>query len=299
MLCLATVTCGSSEALSDIVLGGSSEALSQHAGSVDTPTRPVLVVGATGRTGSRTYLLLKSNGVPVRGLVQNRSKARQVLGCVRCDAEEGIFVGDVTDPETLVEPNRGVGSLVIATGPRVACDPYPTNCSCVTGECPIDVDWHGGRNVISAFARASAGRGQVVLISSDNTCFADNSLKANADPLNGFYKLNAEAFLMSTGLPYTIVKPCGLTNGPPGNLSLDAFHNHDGTTGHGTICTDHGTLGHGTIARADVARLVAAALKHPEASSGLRFDFCSKPGPGTPDSALVGVLLRARYKWQD
>ena len=43
----------------------------------------------------------------VRGLVQNRSKARQVLGCVRCDAEEGIFVGDVTDPETLVEPNRG------------------------------------------------------------------------------------------------------------------------------------------------------------------------------------------------
>ena len=58
MLCLATVTC----------LGGSSEALSQHAGSVDTPTRPVLVVGATGRTGSRTYLLLKRNGVPVRGL---------------------------------------------------------------------------------------------------------------------------------------------------------------------------------------------------------------------------------------
>jgi len=297
MLCLATVTCGSSEALSDIVLGGSSEALSQHAGSVDTPTRPVLVVGATGRTGSRTYLLLKSDGVPVRGLVQNRSKARQVLGCVRCDAEEGIFVGDVTDPETLVDPNSGAGSLVIATGPRVACDPYPTNCSCVTGECPIDVDWHGGRNVISAFARASAGRGQVVLISSDNTCFADNSLKANADPLNGFYKLNAEAFLMSTGLPYTIVKPCGLTNGPPGNLSLDAFHNHDGTTGHGTICTDHGTLGHGTIARADVARLVAAALKHPEASSGLRFDFCSKPGPGTPDSALVGLLLRARYTW--
>ena len=29
---------------------------------------------------------------------------------------------------------------------------------------------------------------QVVMISSDNTCFADNSLKANADPLNGFYK---------------------------------------------------------------------------------------------------------------
>ena len=275
ILCLATVAC----------LGGSSETLFVQLGAVETMIRPVLVVGATGRTGSRTYLLLKKNGVPVRGLVQNRSKARHVLGCLRCDAEEGIFVGDVTDPETLVEPASGAGSLVIATGPQVTCDPYPQHCSCVTGECPIDVDWHGGRNMISAFARASAGHGQVVMISSDNTCFADNSLHADADPLNGFYKLNAEAFLMSSGLPYTIVKPCGLTNAPPGNLSLDVFHNDDRTTGHGTI------------ARADVARLVDAALKHPEASSGLRFDFCSKTGTGTPDSALVGVLLRARYKW--
>ena len=50
--------------------------------------RPALVVGATGRTGSRTYLLLKKNGIPVRGIVLNATKARQVLGCDKCDASE-------------------------------------------------------------------------------------------------------------------------------------------------------------------------------------------------------------------
>lgn len=252
-----------------------------------TPARPVLVVGATGQTGSRTYLLLKAKGVPVRGIVLNASKARQVLGCVKCDASEGIFMADVTKPATLAEPSAGAGSLVIATGPSAICDPYPTNCSCPKGQCPIDVDWIGGKNMVSAFARASApyGLGQVVMVSSDNTCFADNSLHADTDPLNGFYKLNAEAFLMNSGLPYTIIKPCGLTNAPPGDLSLDVFHN------------DAKTTGHGIIARADIARLIDAALRNPGVSSGLRFDFCSKPGPGTPDSGLVGVLRSARYQW--
>ena len=249
--------------------------------------RPALVVGATGRTGSRTYLLLKKNGIPVRGIVLNATKARQVLGCDKCDASEGIFVADVTKPATLTEPVRGAGSLVIATGPNATCDPFPTNCSCPKGQCPIDVDWLGGKNVISAFARASAshGLGPVVMVSSDNTCFADNSLHADTDPLNGFYKLNAEAFLMNSGLPYTIIKPCGLTDAPPGNLSLDVFH------------SDAKTTGSGIVARADIARLIGVALANPSVSSGLRFDFCSKPGPGTPDSELVGVLERARYQW--
>ena len=55
--------------------------------------------------------------------------------------------------------------------------------------------------------------------------------------------------------------------------------------------------GSGIVARADIARLIGVALANPSVSSGLRFDFCSKPGPGTPDSGLVGVLERARYQW--
>jgi hypothetical protein len=70
---------------------------------------PVLVGGATGQMGSRVYLLLKSEGFAVRGLVRNAFKARRVLGCDSCGEEEGIFVGDVTKPATLVDAVKGTG----------------------------------------------------------------------------------------------------------------------------------------------------------------------------------------------
>lgn len=54
-------------------------------------TGPVLVTGATGRTGSLVYLRLKQLEIPVRALVRNASKAREMLGCTACDeAEVGI-----------------------------------------------------------------------------------------------------------------------------------------------------------------------------------------------------------------
>merc|ERR1719282_890853 len=56
----------------------------------------VLVTGATGGTGAALYLQLKARGVGVRAFVRNATKAREVLGCERCDASEGIFVGDIS-----------------------------------------------------------------------------------------------------------------------------------------------------------------------------------------------------------
>merc|ERR1719313_2861456 len=84
--------------------------------------RTVVVTGATGRSGSATYLLLKKAGVNVRGLVRNTSKARQYLGCSKCDESEGIFVGDITKQETLLPAMAGAHGMVITTGP-VAHDP--------------------------------------------------------------------------------------------------------------------------------------------------------------------------------
>ena len=107
----------------------------------------VLVVGATGQTGSRIYERLKASGVPTYAFI------RQVLGCVKCDSSEGIFIGDVTNPSTIgANIFEHTGTIVIATGPDVICNPYPTNCTCPKGACPVDVDWHGSKNVITAFA---------------------------------------------------------------------------------------------------------------------------------------------------
>lgn len=249
---------------------------------------PVLVVGACGRTGSRVYKLLQKTRA-VSAIVLNATEAREILGCKKCDKSEGIYVADVTVPATLIEPVSSAGSIVIATAPQVdGCDPYPQNCTCPKGECPIDVDWHGGKNIITAFAKARHGVGQVVMVSSDNTINPTGPVPGKdptTDPLNGFYKLLCEAFLMNSGLAYTIIKPCGLTNAPPALAALDTFHDDSKTTGHGTI------------SRNDIARLIDVALTHPEVSNGLRFDFCSKPGPPTPDSGLISVLKSARYKW--
>ena len=77
--------------------------------------------GATGRTGSLTYKALKELNVNVRGFIRNVTKARERLGCVACDASEGIFVGGVTDPSTLIAPMVGAHSLIIATGAPLVC----------------------------------------------------------------------------------------------------------------------------------------------------------------------------------
>jgi len=57
-----------------------------------------------------------------------------------------------------------------------------------------------------------------------------------------FWKLNAEAFLMGSGLGSTIVKPCGLSSGEAGMHGLGVSHNDD--------LPSPGTF---LVARADVA----------------------------------------------
>merc|ERR1719326_1876032 len=100
--------------------------------------RTVVVTGATGRSGSATYLLLKAAGVNVRGLVRNTTKARQYLGCTKCDESEGIFVGDITKVESMAQAMVGADGLVITTGRS-------------SGSSPKDILFDGVANQVTAF----------------------------------------------------------------------------------------------------------------------------------------------------
>ena len=73
----------------------------------------VVVSDATGRTGSLIGKALKEQDENVRGFIRNATKTREKLGRIACDASEGILVGDVTDPSTLIAPMVGVHSLMI------------------------------------------------------------------------------------------------------------------------------------------------------------------------------------------
>jgi uncharacterized protein YbjT (DUF2867 family) len=78
----------------------------------------VLVTGATGRTGRLIYERFKAarGGNGVRALVRNLSTAAAVLNCSACDASEGIFLADVTEPASLQPAFAGVSVVAIAVG---------------------------------------------------------------------------------------------------------------------------------------------------------------------------------------
>lgn len=246
---------------------------------------PVVLTGATGHTGSLVYKLLKAKGVDVRAFVRNATKAQERLGCVKCDASEGIFVGDVTQPETLVDVMNGAGALVILTGAFPICNPFP-NCEYPKGAFPIDVDWKGGKNQIAALAKG-AGLKPIILVSTMGTTTPDGQLDMMGHGYEAFYKLNEEGFLMASGFPYTVIKPCGLGLGEPGNSTLVVGHDDEETWPK----TKH-------IERADLARVVAAIAQKPAVGENLRFDICGLPGKPTKDTDIPALLEAAKYPWE-
>jgi uncharacterized protein YbjT (DUF2867 family) len=242
-----------------------------------------VVTGATGRTGALTYNLLKKRGLPARALVRDADKARTTLGCDKCDETEGIFVGDITKPESMEAVMKGAGALVIITSAVPHCDPFP-KCDFPKGGSPIDIDWIGAKNQIQTLAKV-AGEKPVVLVSTMGTTEPSDGLGQIS-----FYKLNFEAFLMASGFPFTIVKPCGLGEGNSSQQELEVGHDDAETNWDLSV----------VIQRADVARVLVEIAQNPAPSAGLRFDLCAKAaakGSPTTDEAIPALLEAARYPW--
>ncbi|GAX80894.1 hypothetical protein CEUSTIGMA_g8329.t1 [Chlamydomonas eustigma] len=236
-----------------------------------------MVTGATGRTGSLLFLALQSAGIEARAFVRNITKAREVLGCKACDESEGIYVGDITDPETLGNALRGVRRLVILTSS------YPLQLPNGTyyfppGEYPKDIDWIGSNNQVRTALMAGSVE-HILLVSSMGTTQPDTFLDKLGDGHALFYKLNGEIDLMASGIPsYTIIKPGGLLSTEGGRSLLLAGHND--------------RLMHARVTRADVASVLLAAILNPKHSRNLRFDLSSDPDQ--PAGSLLSLFEDAR-----
>lgn len=63
---------------------------------------------------------------------------------------------------------------------------------------------------LQVVAATSAGVKQVLLVSSMGTTEPDSFLDKLAGGHSLFFKLNAEAVVMSSNIPFTVVKPSGL-----------------------------------------------------------------------------------------
>jgi hypothetical protein len=225
----------------------------------------------------------------VRGLVRDAEKAAKVLGCHSCDEDEGIYKGDITRQETLESAMKDVDVLVITTGPTAVCEHGFSGCKFPKGADPKTIAFDGVKNQVTAFGKAlqSSGRsGHVILLSSMLTTEPNNFLDKLGGAHTTFYALQGEVWLMGSGVPFTIVKACGLGDKAGGKHKLVVGHDDKGFS----LAVDH------TVSRDDVAHVLAASATS-KAARGLRFDLCSSL-LGRPTSDIQEVFAEAEYPWQ-
>jgi len=255
----------------------------------------VLVTGATGGTGLQVFKQLKADGgFKVRAFVRSADKAKKMLGCDKCDESEGIFVGDLTDTASVKKAMKDVDKIAITSSAVFDCngplDPTKPPCYYHNHSYPVDIDWVGTKTQVEALASLdSIATKQVVYVSTRDTMDPNSRYGNLGDGHTSFYHLNAEAFIMSSGVPFTIIKACGLGDDKPGQYKLVVGHDGKG----------YDQKLDSVIDRSDVARVVVQAFHKPSSSNNLRFDLCSEMGPAaTKDADIVkDVFDAARYPW--
>jgi len=188
------------------------------------------VAGATGQTGRRIVEELVKRNIPVRALVRNLEKAKEIL-----PPEADLVTGDVLNATSLAELIGDCTVLFCATGATPSFDP--------TG--PYKVDYEGSKNLVDA-AKAK-GIEHFVFVSS--LCVSNLFHPLNLFWLILIWKRQAEEYLEKSGLTYTIVRPGGLKN----EDNTDAI-----------VMESADKLFDGSIPRTKVAQVCVEALFYPK-----------------------------------
>ncbi|MDQ0381297.1 SDR family oxidoreductase [Amycolatopsis thermophila] len=192
----------------------------------------ILVAGGTGRLGTLVVRRLAAAGRPVRVLTRDPARAGHLA-----ELPAEVVRGDVRDPRGLDAATAGATVVVSAVhgfaGPgRVT---------------PASVDRDGNVNLIEAARRAGAA---FVLTSIAGA--------APGHPVELFrMKAAAEAHLLSSGVPWTIVRACAFTE-----LYLDLLRQTAGRSGR-PVVFGRGDNPVGFVPVADVAAAVTAAATDP------------------------------------
>ncbi len=236
------------------------------AADADVSAPLVLVAGATGRTGKEVVKQLQAGNYRVRALVRDEAAARAQLG-------EGIeyVKGDMREAATLQGVADGAKFVVSAVGSNSRKDPTNT---------PELVDYGGVKNLVDV-AKA-AGVKQFVLMSSMGVTQPDHMLNKMLNNVLQ-WKLKGEDYLRASGVPYTIVRPGGLTEAPGGAQEIVAEQ------GDKPMDPKAPPL---MIPRADVATVIVRALGNP-AALGKTLEISGKAGTAPADwNAFFAALKK-------
>lgn len=197
----------------------------------------VVVAGGSGRTGQETVKALLAAGYAVRATTTNVERAETRFPTL--DVEWVKM--DVRKLDEIRDALQGADYLISAIGGSCR-DPGGPNS-------PRYVDYEG--TVAMAGVARTLGLKQMVTVSAANAGVADQPLNEFCDNVQ-MWKWLGEDYLRDSSLPYTIVRPGGLTDEEGGEQGIDIRAPKVGNRGP-------------QIPRADVAAVLVAALGNPEA----------------------------------
>merc|ERR1712032_672022 len=148
----------------------------------------------------------------------------------------------------------------------------------------------GTRNQIEALATAPGPALQEKQIVKVSTMLTTKRWDGLAAPF--FYHGVSDQDITVSGIPFTIVQPCGLGDATkPAHTSKLLVSRDDLPFQDGKQAM---------VSRSDVAHVTAYAAAHPKETSGLKFDLCAdsaqKP-EGTEEQEIQGVFKKALLPW--
>lgn len=251
----------------------------------------VLVTGATGGVGQLVVAKLLEKGLPVRVLTRSAEKAKKMF-----DQKVEVAIGDTRQPDTLPGAMQQITHIICCTGTTA----FPSEKwqfdlpSSENGlqrlldwgkiffdanyrrsharNSPEQVDAEGVRHLVAAAPRDLQ---RFVFISS---CGVERKDKPPYNLLNAFGVLDAkqqgEAAILQSGLPYTIIRPGRLIDGPFTSYDLNTLLKAT-TDGKSGVVIGTGDTLNGQTSRIDVAAACVECLSSPT-TEGKTFEIINQ-----------------------
>ncbi len=236
----------------------------------------VLVAGATGGVGQLSVAHLLSAGYRVRVLTRSAEKAQTMFA-----GKVEIAIGDIRLPETLSAATDGITHLICAAGTTALPsdkwdfiddpDSNPLEQVAKWAKIYLDQDFRNAKARNSPEAVDALGVNNLLQAAPANLrrfVFVSSCGVARKDQfpyslLNAYGVLDAkgkgETAILRSGLPYTIIRPGQLTDGPYTSRDFNSLVQASSEGKLGVVVATGDTL-NGQTSRIDVAAACVACL---------------------------------------
>ncbi|MEL7070209.1 MAG: SDR family oxidoreductase [Cyanobacteria bacterium J06581_3] len=243
----------------------------------DADNSLVLVAGATGGVGQLVVANLVATGYSVRVLTRSATKATGMF-----DGKVDIAVGDIRQPETLSAATDGITHLICATGTtalpsarwdfQVDLGSNPVEQAINWAKIYLDEDFRNSNARNTPEAVDAIGISNLVQAAPEDlqrfvfvsSCGVTRKDEFPYTILNGYGVLDAkgkgETAILRSGLPYTIIRPGQLTDGPYTSRDFNTLIQASTDSKLGVV-VDTGESINGQSSRIDVAAACVACLK--------------------------------------